>query len=70
MLIIQACQKETITTLLQSNRAMKPTTVDDSYADMLVAMSALPGSEALRNTLLGSWYIEALCNVLNKYGRW
>lgn len=47
-----------------------PTTVDDCYADMLVALSALPGSESLRNTLKGSWYIESLCDVLEKFGNW
>lgn len=44
-----------------------PNIVDDSYADMLVALSALPGSESLRNTLKGSWYIESLCDVLEKF---
>nr|6PDQ_B Chain B, Ancestral Effector Caspase-3/6/7 [Homo sapiens]6PDQ_E Chain E, Ancestral Effector Caspase-3/6/7 [Homo sapiens] len=37
-------------------------------ADFLIAYSTAPGYYSYRNTSNGSWFIQSLCEVLNKYG--
>uniref|UniRef100_A0A6G1SKB3 Caspase n=1 Tax=Aceria tosichella TaxID=561515 RepID=A0A6G1SKB3_9ACAR len=38
-----------------------------TYADFMIAYSTLPGFYSFRNTEKGSWFIRALCDVLEKY---
>ncbi|XP_028657950.1 caspase-3-like [Erpetoichthys calabaricus] len=37
-------------------------------ADFLYAFSTAPGYYSWRNTTTGSWFIQSLCEMLNKYG--
>ncbi|KAL9886250.1 caspase-8 isoform X1 [Glossina fuscipes] len=65
ILIIQACQKDQprIDEIISSDASKKDPL---SYADMLVALAAIPGTEALRDTQKGSWYIQTLCDIIEK----
>ncbi|KAL7841046.1 hypothetical protein SRHO_G00247370 [Serrasalmus rhombeus] len=38
-------------------------------ADFLYAYSTAPGYYSWRNTMTGSWFIQSLCEMINKYGR-
>ncbi|XP_036407021.1 caspase-3-like [Megalops cyprinoides] len=38
-------------------------------ADFLYAYSTAPGYYSWRNTINGSWFIQALCHMLDKYGK-
>nr|ACO51875.1 Caspase-7 precursor [Aquarana catesbeiana] len=38
-------------------------------ADFLIAYSTVPGYYSWRNELMGSWFVQALRSVLNKYGK-
>ncbi|XP_060876415.1 caspase-1-like [Metopolophium dirhodum] len=69
LFFIQACQGDRLDSGVQLR-----TQVDGPssfkipiYADMLIAYSTVPNFVAWRN-LKGSWFIEALCDALNKYG--
>lgn len=46
-----------------SSPSATPTSFRD-YSDMLVACSTLPGHKAHRDLYTGSWYIQALCEVM------
>ncbi|XP_061392098.1 caspase-8-like [Musca vetustissima] len=63
LLIIQACQKNIAPSISNSEQNPHP----DAYADMLTAMSSIPGTEAIRHTITGSWFIESLCNLTAKW---
>ncbi|XP_036439537.1 LOW QUALITY PROTEIN: caspase-3-like [Colossoma macropomum] len=38
-------------------------------ADFLYAYSTAPGYYSWRNTMTGSWFIQSLCEMINRYGR-
>jgi len=38
-------------------------------SDFLIAYSVVPGYFSWRNSLKGSWFIQALCNCLDKFGK-
>ena len=38
-------------------------------SDFLMAYSVVPGFFSWRNSLRGSWFIQALCECLDKYAR-
>ncbi|XP_056137036.1 caspase-3a isoform X2 [Lampris incognitus] len=38
-------------------------------ADFLYAYSTAPGYYSWRNTMTGSWFIQSLCEMINKYGK-
>ncbi|XP_013105770.1 caspase-8 [Stomoxys calcitrans] len=68
LLIIQACQKniaplDTSVSNAENQLEKQP----DAYADMLTAMSSIAGTEALRHTMTGSWFIESLCKLTAKW---
>ncbi|XP_054166853.1 caspase-like isoform X2 [Oppia nitens] len=73
MFFIQACQGDR----LDAGVALqKGSDVTDSgndfyripnYADFLIAYSTVPGYYSWRNTTQGSWFIQALTQVLGKY---
>ncbi len=37
-----------------------------SHADFLIAYSTIPGFYSWRNTTAGSWFVQALCHVLQR----
>ena len=38
------------------------------WADILIAYSSVPGFYSWRNSILGSWFIQSLCYILEQYG--
>ena len=38
-------------------------------SDFLIAYSVVPGYFSWRNSIRGSWFVQALCDCLDKYGR-
>ncbi len=38
-------------------------------SDVLMAYSVVPGYFSWRNSIRGSWFIQALCQCLDKYGK-
>ncbi len=73
MFFIQACQGDQ----LDSGVRLTSTTATDSSvaqsykipsrADFLIAYSTVPGYYSWRNTTAGSWFVQALCHVLQRY---
>lgn len=39
-----------------------------SHADFLIAYSTIPGFYSWRNTTAGSWFVQAICHVLQRQG--
>merc|ERR1712018_769674 len=39
-----------------------------THADFLIAYSTIPGFYSWRNTSAGSWFVQALCHVLQRSG--
>ncbi|CAG0894029.1 unnamed protein product [Cyprideis torosa] len=76
---VQACQGDQLDkgVTLKKLTAMSFTQTDagtDSYkipvhADFLVAFSTVPGYYSWRNTMNGSWFVQALCAAIRKYVR-
>ncbi|XP_023343737.1 caspase-1 isoform X2 [Eurytemora carolleeae] len=73
MFFIQACQGDR----LDSGVKMVSRTQTDagaasykipSHADFLIGYSTIPGFYSWRNTTAGSWFIQALCHVLQREG--
>ncbi|KAM7348825.1 caspase-8 Dredd [Cochliomyia hominivorax] len=69
MLIIQACQRNICGNDMVKNSLVKEDFSPDAYADMLIALASMPGTEALRHTEHGSWFIESLCNCIKKLNK-
>lgn len=74
LFFIQACQGDQLDMGVRLQRA---TTVTDSnamsykipsHADFLIAYSTIPGFYSWRNTSAGSWFVQALCHVLQREG--
>ncbi|XP_050548169.1 caspase-1-like isoform X2 [Daktulosphaira vitifoliae] len=70
LFFIQACQGDRL-----DGGVLLRTQVDGSqsfripvYADFLIAYSTIPGFYSWRNTQKGSWFMQSLCEALNKYG--
>jgi len=73
MFFIQACQGDR----LDSGVKMVSRTEADAgpvsykiptHADFLIAYSTIPGFYSWRNTTAGSWFVQALCHVLQREG--
>ncbi|XP_013773050.1 caspase-like [Limulus polyphemus] len=70
MFFIQACQGDKldrgVTLLLGKDEADAATQFFKipTHADFLISYSTVPGFCSFRNTNNGSWFIQALCNVL------
>jgi caspase 7 len=73
MFFIQACQGDR----LDSGVKMVSRTDTDAgpvsykiptHADFLIAYSTIPGFYSWRNTTAGSWFVQALCHVLQREG--
>ncbi|KAI8120580.1 Caspase-8 [Lucilia cuprina] len=67
ILIIQACQRNIATVDTKSSSSIRNFS-PDAYADILLAMSSMPGTDAMRHTEHGSWFVDALCKFIQKYG--
>ncbi|CAG7824986.1 unnamed protein product [Allacma fusca] len=73
--LIQACQGNMLDEGTKLVRVSNRTEVDSSpqsyripnHADFLIVYSTFPGHYAWRNTTNGSWFIQAVCQVLQKY---
>lgn len=74
LFFIQACQGDQ----LDGGVRLDPVTQTDSsamsykiptHADFLIVYSTIPGFYSWRNTTAGSWFVQALCHVLQRKGR-
>lgn len=82
LFFIQACQERKISksTTQHLQRIQMLTVPDDgtsksskefrlpNHADFLIAYSTMSGHYSWSNSESGSWFIEALCNILNQFG--
>ncbi|XP_017852431.1 caspase-8 [Drosophila busckii] len=65
LLIIQACQENEKQNL---TRQVNVTTDSPSnLANMVVAMSTVPGFVALRHNIQGSWFVQTLCDEIEQH---
>jgi len=73
MFLIQACQGDQLD---QGLKMVQNTQTDAGaqtykipvHADFLIAYSTIPGFYSWRNTTAGSWFVQALCYVLQREG--
>jgi len=72
MFFIQACQGDQLDQGVQMVRhetdAGAQTYKIPAHADFLIAYSTIPGFYSWRNTTAGSWFVQALCHVLQREG--
>ncbi|KAI4902374.1 hypothetical protein NFI96_030932 [Prochilodus magdalenae] len=59
---------DSLSAFLDSNSDGSPVKIPVE-ADFLYAYSTAPGYYSRRNTMTGSWFIQSLCEMINKYGR-
>ncbi|XP_035727475.1 caspase-8-like [Vespa mandarinia] len=75
IVIIQACQGKAIGKVLNLNPLTtdgldEPATIDiTAHANFCVFMSTLQGFVSIRDKLRGSWFIQELCNILQRNER-
>ncbi|KAI9555367.1 hypothetical protein GHT06_017882 [Daphnia sinensis] len=76
LFFIQACQgmKKDAGSTVQYDSSKMDSVATQEYsiptmADFMIAYSTIPGYVSWRNTENGSWFIEALCEILITYGR-
>lgn len=74
LFFIQACQGDQFDSGVQLKRYTESDSQTLSYkipthADFLIAYSTIPGFYSWRNTASGSWFVQALCHVLQLQGR-
>lgn len=78
LFFIQACQGSELDEGIELHRsASKEVEIDSSpyklkqpilpHADFFIAYASLPGFASFRNNVDGSWFIQALCRVLNQF---
>ena len=70
VLLIQACQGSEYMSILQTDGPAPPQRKEITFpveADFLYAYSTAYGFYSWRNGKLGSWFIQALCEVFHKY---
>ncbi|XP_012538136.2 caspase-1 isoform X1 [Monomorium pharaonis] len=78
LFFLQACRGEEADSavLLQPRKLQKRTATDSTvtsyaipaHADFLIAHSSIKGFFTWRNPSEGTWYIQSLCDILDKYG--
>jgi len=76
LFFVQACQGDQLDSgvKLVDNRNATETDAKSmsykipSHADFLIAYSTIPGFYSWRNTTAGSWFIQAMCHVLQRQG--
>ncbi|XP_054727178.1 caspase-8 [Anastrepha obliqua] len=64
LLIIQACQKDES----PINEKRKTNVAPHRFGDMVKAMSTVPGYAAMRHTVDGTWFVQELCNAVERFG--
>ncbi|KAM8719906.1 hypothetical protein ACLKA7_006029 [Drosophila subpalustris] len=64
LLIIQACQQNEKNN--QTRNVNATTKSPSQHANMVVAMSTVPGFVALRHSVNGSWFIQTLCETVKE----
>ena len=75
ILFFQACQGDQ----LDSGVKLRPVNYTEtdaksmsykipSHADFLIAYSTIPGFYSWRNTTAGSWFVQAICHVFQRFG--
>ncbi|XP_017871677.1 PREDICTED: caspase-8 [Drosophila arizonae] len=67
MLFIQACQQNE--KQLKTRNVNATTQSASQLANMVVAMSTVPGFVALRHSVQGSWFIQTLCDTVQKHAK-
>ncbi|XP_054258396.1 caspase-1-like isoform X2 [Macrosteles quadrilineatus] len=71
LFFIQACQGDKLdagVTLKQTQVDSSPSYTIPAHADFIIAYSTIPGFYSWRNTMRGSWFMQALCEELNANG--
>jgi len=73
MFFIQACQGDQLDSGVHLKRVSNTETDSNamsykipSHADFLIVYSTIPGFYSWRNTTAGSWFVQALCHVLQR----
>ena len=75
MLFIQACQGNrfdagvTMFNQIEYDNSSNLCFKIPKYADFLIAYSTVPGFFSWRNTINGSWFIQALCKELDELSK-
>uniref|UniRef100_W8AV04 Caspase-8 n=1 Tax=Ceratitis capitata TaxID=7213 RepID=W8AV04_CERCA len=64
LLIIQACQKDESPINERRKLYMDP----HRFGDLVKAMSTVPGYSAMRHTIEGTWFIQELCDAVQRFG--
>ncbi|XP_046667717.1 caspase-1-like isoform X3 [Homalodisca vitripennis] len=70
LFFIQACQGDQLDggVMLRSQVDSSPSYRIPAHADFLIAYSTIPGFYSWRNTMRGSWFMQALCEEINEHG--
>jgi caspase 7 len=75
LFFVQACQGDQLDTGVHLKKVNYTETDSNamsykipSHADFLIAYSTIPGFYSWRNTTAGSWFVQALCYVLQRTG--
>jgi len=76
LFFVQACQGDQLDQGVKLRKVNHGHTVTDgctsykipSHADFLIAYSTIPGFYSWRNTTAGSWFVQAICHVLQRQG--
>lgn len=69
LFFIQACRGTDLDAGIETDSADDEGTRIPVEADFLYAYSTAPGYYSWRNTMTGSWFMQSLCEMVNKYGR-
>ncbi|XP_070683585.1 caspase-3a [Pempheris klunzingeri] len=69
LFFIQACRGTDLDAGIEVDSGDDGTTKIPVEADFLYAFSTAPGYYSWRNTMTGSWFMQALCDMISKYGR-
>ncbi|KAF7663914.1 hypothetical protein LDENG_00195920 [Lucifuga dentata] len=69
LFFIQACRGTDLDAGIEADSGTDRTTKIPVEADFLYAFSTAPGYYSWRNTMTGSWFIQSLCDMINKYGK-
>ncbi|XP_067636739.1 caspase-8 isoform X2 [Eurosta solidaginis] len=64
LLIVQACQKDES----PINAKRKVNLAPHCFGDIVKAMSTVPGYSAMRHTVDGTWFIQELCDAVQRFG--
>ncbi|XP_054459604.1 caspase-3-like [Anoplopoma fimbria] len=68
LFFIQACRGTDLDAGIEADSPDDDTTRIPVEADFLYAFSTAPGYYSWRNTMTGSWFMQSLCDMINRYG--